>query len=176
MTLESISSRELTLKSISIWEDGWFLLTSGDFEKGHFNAMTISWGSIGVIWSKPFVQVVVRPSRYTYTFMSKYPDFTVCAFGEEYREALQLLGSKSGRDLDKITASNLTLIRSQVVRAPSFFEANLILECRKLYQAPLIPENFLTSEIEKCYSANDYHTSYFGEILAIFGDRIRYVC
>jgi flavin reductase (DIM6/NTAB) family NADH-FMN oxidoreductase RutF len=174
MLLESISNNEFTLRSISAWEDAWFLLTCGDFEKGQFNAMTISWGSIGVIWNKPFVQVVVRPTRYTYTFMEKYPDFTVCAFGEEYRKALQLLGSKSGRKMDKISASKLTPIRSQVVSTPSFAEANLVLECRKIYQAPFLPASFLDPDIENCYSVNDYHTSYFGEILKISGDRSKY--
>ena len=176
MILESINVNEFTLKSISAWEDGWFLLTCGDFEKGHFNAMTISWGSVGVIWNKPFVQVVVRPTRYTYSFMQKYPDFTVCAFSEEYRKALKLLGSKSGRKMDKISTSKLTPIRSQIVSAPSFAEANLVLECQKMYQASFIPDNFLDPDIAKCYSTNDYHTSYFGEILKIYGDRSQYAC
>lgn len=176
MTVESISTTEFTLRSISAWEDAWFLLTCGDFEKGHFNAMTISWGSIGVIWNKPFVQVVVRPTRYTYIFMQKYPDFTVCAFGEEYRKALRLLGSKSGRKIDKISASKLTPTRSQIVSTPSFAEANLVLECRKMYQAPFLPASFLDPDIEKCYNANDYHTTYFGEILKIYGDRSKYAC
>ncbi len=115
MTNSTISIQELRLKSYSIWEDQWFLLTCGDMDKPHFNSMTISWGSIGVMWNKPFVQVVVRPTRYTFEFMQKYPDFTVCAFPETYRKQLSLLGSESGRDGDKIARSGLTpLVGSQV--------------------------------------------------------------
>ena len=36
--------------------------------------MTVSWGSMGMIWNKPFIQVVVRPQRHTFEFMEKYPD------------------------------------------------------------------------------------------------------
>jgi flavin reductase (DIM6/NTAB) family NADH-FMN oxidoreductase RutF len=136
--------------------------------------MTVSWGSIGMIWNKPFVQVVVRPTRYTFGFMQTFSDFTLCAFDEEYREALSLLGSKSGRDFDKISSSKLTPIPSQKVSAPAFAEANLVIECRKIYQASFNPEHFIDPEIVKCYTENDFHTSYFGEILSIEGDRSVY--
>lgn len=174
MKRQPISNQEFTLRSISAWDDAWFLLTSGDFEKGHYNTMTVSWGSIGMIWSKPFVQVVVRPTRHTYGFIQTFPDFTLCAFNEEYREALRLLGSKSGRDFDKILDSKLTPVKSQKISAPAFAEANLIIECRKIYQAPFDPKNFIDPEIEMCYSQKDYHTAYFGEILFIEGDRSSY--
>ena len=174
MIREPITNQELTLRSISAWDDAWFLLTSGDFEKGQYNTMTISWGSIGMIWSKPFVQVVVRPTRHTYGFVQTFPDFTLCAFNEEHREALRLLGTKSGRDFDKISSSKLTPIPSKKVAAPAFAEANLVIECRKVYQAPFNPEHFIDPEIEKCYSESDYHTCYYGEILSIEGDRSAY--
>jgi flavin reductase (DIM6/NTAB) family NADH-FMN oxidoreductase RutF len=174
MSCEPISVQELALKSISIWDDQWFVLTAGDFEKKQFNSMTVSWGSIGIIWRKPFVQVVVRPTRYTFGFIESFPDFTVCTFPEDYRQALQLLGTISGRDLDKISAAKITPVKSQVVAAPCFDEANLIIECRKIYSEKFTPLRFLSPEIEKCYEANDYHTSYFGEIMAIRGDRSLY--
>ena len=174
MMREPITNQEFTLRSISAWDDTWFLLTSGDFEKGQYNTMTVSWGSIGMIWSKPFVQVVVRPTRHTYGFMQTFPDFTLCAFDEKHREALRLLGTKSGRDFDKISSSKLTPVHSQKVAAPAFAEANLVLECRKVYQSPFNPEHFIAPEIEKCYSESDYHTCYYGEILFIEGDRSAY--
>ena len=85
-----------------MFDEQWLLLTGGDFARGKFNAMTISWGSLGIIWGRPFVQVVVRPTRYTHEFMERFDTFTVTAFPERHRRALNLLGSKSGRDGDKI--------------------------------------------------------------------------
>ncbi len=176
MIREPITNQEFILRSISAWDDGWFLLTSGDYKKGQYNTMTISWGSIGMIWSKPFVQVVVRPTRHTYGFIQTFPDFTLCAFDEKHREAMRLLGTKSGRDFDKIASSKLTLIASKKVAAPAFAEANLVIECKKVYQSPFNPVHFIDPEIEKCYSESDYHTCYYGEILFIEGDRSLYTC
>lgn len=174
MIRELIRNDELTLKTISTWDNDWFLLTAGDFELGKFNSMTISWGSIGVIWRKPFVQVVVRPTRYTHEFIENYPDFTICAFDEKFRKILNRMGAKSGRDIDKIGKSGLTPVSSKVVRAPSFEEAHLIIECRTIYKAPFDPKLFISSEIESCYPAKDYHTCYYGEIMNIEGDRTLY--
>ena len=48
----------------SIISKRWLLLTAGEFAPGKFNSMTISWGSVGEIWNRPFFQVVVRPQRF----------------------------------------------------------------------------------------------------------------
>jgi flavin reductase (DIM6/NTAB) family NADH-FMN oxidoreductase RutF len=161
-----INPNELKEKLHGIWDVNWLLLTSGDFEEGKFNTMTVSWGSFGTIWNIPFTQVVVRPTRYTYTFMEKYPTFTLCSFPEKYRNSLQLLGSKSGRYSDKINESGLTPVKSSVVAAPSFKEADLIFECKKIYWDDIKPSNFIESWIDDNYN-NDYHRIYFGQILNI---------
>lgn len=174
MVNSSINIKEIRLKSFSIFDDNWFLLTCGDMEKHQFNTMTISWGSIGIMWNKPFIQVVVRPTRYTFEFMQEYPDFSVCAFPESFRKALSLLGSESGRDGDKIAKSGLTPISGSKINSPVFKESNLIFECRKIYSDVFRPQQFIDPEIERVYENNDYHTIYYGEVLAITGDRTLY--
>ncbi len=145
------------------------LLTVGDFSKGHFNTMTIGWGSIGTMWNYPYVSVVVRPTRYTYEFMEKYEDFTVSAFPAEYKRALSYLGTRSGRDEDKLAATNLTPTASLKVQSPSFEESELTIECRKIYTSDFDPSRFVDPEIDKNYPVKDYHRVYYGEILQIFG-------
>jgi flavin reductase (DIM6/NTAB) family NADH-FMN oxidoreductase RutF len=145
------------------------LLTVGDFSKGHFNTMTIGWGSIGTMWNYPYVSVVVRPTRYTYEFMEKYKDFTVSAFPAEYKRALTYLGTRSGRDEDKLAATNLTPTASVKVQSPSFEESELTIECRKIYTSDFDPSRFVDPEIDKNYPVKDYHRVYYGEILQIFG-------
>ena len=174
MANSEIAFKDLRVRSYNLFENQWLLLCSGDYKSGKLNAMTIAWGSIGSMWSKPFVQVVVRPSRYTYEFMNEYPGFTVTAFPKEYRKALALLGAKSGRDSDKITEAGLTPIASQKIAAPTFKEANLTLECEKNYWADMNPEQFLKEEIFQKYPEKDYHRIYFGEIVAIHGDTSLY--
>lgn len=166
-----ISIDELRLNAHAIWGGQGLLLTSGDLAAGKFNCMTIGWGSIGVMWNRPFIQVVVRPTRYTDEFMQAYADFTVCAFPETYSKALQLLGTKSGRDGDKIAQAGLTPCAGTVAAAPAFAEANLVLECRKMYADVIRPESFIDPAIDRNYSLKDYHRVYFGEVLAISGDR-----
>lgn len=169
MTRTEIEPGMLRLNVHHIWAEQWMVLTAGDFRKAHFNSMAVGWGSIGTMWGKPFVQVVVRPVRYTYEFMEKYDTFTLCAFPENCRKAVALLGSKSGRDGDKIKSSGLTPIRSAKVAAPGFDEAELILECRKMYYDDVDPTRFADASIQSNYPKRDYHRVYFGEILAAFG-------
>ncbi len=169
MILTEIPFDKFVARSIDIWSSKWFILTAGDYEKGHYNAMTVAWGSVGVMWKKPFVQVVVRPTRNTYSFMEQYDTFSLCTFPEELRKALQLIGTKSGRDGDKISAAGLTIQASKNIAAPSFAEAELILECRKTYWDDLEPAHFLNDHIDTNYPKKDYHRIYFGEIITISG-------
>lgn len=152
----------------------WLLLCAGEYASGHFNAMTISWGSYGQIWDRMFFQVVVRPTRYTYEFMERYDTFTLSAFTpEKYRKALSLLGSRSGRESDKISLAGLTPVPSYRVAAPSFAEAYLVIECRKIYWQDLDPSHFLDPAIEENYPRRDYHRIYFGEILVVSQGALR---
>ena len=160
----------LTVSTHHLWATQWLLLTSGDFREGRFNTMTVAWGSLGTMWGKPFAQVVVRPSRYTYQFMEEYDTFTLCAFPNAQRPALNLLGSRSGRDGDKIHAAGLTPTAAACVAAPAFAEADLVIECRKIYWDDLKPDHFIDPGIEKNYPKGDHHRIYFGEVLAVSGE------
>ena len=171
MTRKQIPFDEFLVKAHHLWAQQGLLLTAGDFAAGQFNTMTVGWGSLGTMWGKPFAQIVVRPIRYTYEFMERYDTFTLCAFPENHRQALQLLGTKSGRDGDKIAETGLTPIASTQVAAPGFAEARLIVECRKIYWADMDPAHFLDPNIEKNYPQKNYHRIYFGQIVAIWEDK-----
>lgn len=164
---QPIALRDLTLRPLPLWRE--LLLTAGDHASGDFNAMTIGWGFLGAMWNLPVMQVVVRPSRYTYEFMERHRDFTVCAFGRQHSPALNLLGTLSGRDGDKIAQSGLTPIPSQIVSAPSYSEAELVFECRTIYWNDLEPAHFLIPEIHEKYPEGDFHRMYYGQILQVSG-------
>jgi len=168
--MKPIPFDDLLVKSHHLWDSQWLALTAGDFATKKFNTMTVAWGSLGTMWGKPFAQVVVRPTRYTYEFLEAYDSFTLCGFPKAYRAALQLLGSRSGRDGDKLFEAGLTPIASTTVAAPGFAEAELIIECRKIYWDDFKPAHFLSDRIEKHYPKKDYHRIYFGEITAILGE------
>jgi flavin reductase (DIM6/NTAB) family NADH-FMN oxidoreductase RutF len=171
MEREQIALSRLRLSVYRSWTDDWFLLTCGDHGAGRYNTMTIGWGALGCMWKKPMILVVVRPQRYTRQFMDRYPDFTVCHFPSGFEEALNYCGSHSGKDLNKIEGCGLTPLASQTIDSPGFQEADLILECTKMYFDDFKSENFLADFIAGNYPARDYHRMYLGEIKAAFGTR-----
>lgn len=168
--LKRIKYKDLEVDIFRLFEDQWFLLSAGDYKKGDFNTMTVAWGSLGIMWSVPFAQAVVRPTRHTYHFMNAYHDFTLCAFPEKFKKDLSYLGSHSGRDEDKIAKTSLTPCASDHIKAPSFEEAELIFECQKIYEQDMNPEQFLEDFIHTKYKENDYHRIYFGKVLSILSD------
>lgn len=144
----------------------WMLLSAGDREKA--NTMTVSWGGLGVLWGKNVATVYVRPQRYTYEFMEKGEYFTLSFLGEEWREALKLCGSKSGREVDKFQSSGLTLAYG-AGDAPYLQEAQVVLVCKKLYFDDIEPSHFLDGDIDgKNYPGKDYHRMYIGEIVEAY--------
>ncbi|MBU1698748.1 MAG: flavin reductase [Candidatus Eisenbacteria bacterium] len=169
MIRREIPFGKFLVKPHDLWGRQSMLLTSGDFKKRDFNTMTVGWGSFGTMWQLPFAQAVVRPTRHTFEFMERHNSFTLCAFPREYREKLTLLGTKSGRDGDKIAEAGLTPIPSKTIDAPGFEEAELIIECRKIYWDDMQPDRFLHPSTESHYPAKDYHRIYFGEIRAVYG-------
>lgn len=152
---EEVKDNPFTL----IGKDG-MLVTAG--EPASFNTMTASWGGLGVLWGKNVCFSVIRPVRYTYTFIERSDAYTLCFFEERYKDALTLCGTKSGRDTDKVAATGLTPALDD---GPIYFrEARLVFQCRKLYFQDLIPANFKDRALETFYPQKDYHRLYVGEI------------
>lgn len=145
------------------YDKKWALLTAGDKDK--FNTMTISWGGLGTLWNKPVATVYVRTSRYTNEFMKDNDYFTVSFYPEECKKVLGVLGSKSGRDMDKIHESGLT--PKEVENGVTFAEAEVTLVCKKMICQRLEPTN-MTPEIAKQFYENEAeHDMYVGEVVAI---------
>ena len=102
-----IDPKELNQNVFSMIGEQWMLVTAGTAER--CNTMTASWGGLGVLWGKPVATVYIRPQRYTLEFVEREDCFTLSFFGEEYRKALALCGSKSGRDVDKVKECGFTV-------------------------------------------------------------------
>lgn len=140
---------------------GWMLITAG---RDKCNAMTASWGGLGVMWNKNVAFVVVRPQRYTKEFLDAEAAFSLSFLGDEHRKALTYLGSVSGRDEDKMTRCGLTVAREDGV--PYFTEAHTVLICAKLFAQPYDPAAFLDRDMMATqYPNKDFHTLYIAEIV-----------
>jgi len=140
------------------------LITAGT--KDHFNTMTASWGTCGVLWNMPVAICFVRPQRYTFQFMEKHGFFTLSFLGEEHMDIMQFCGSYSGRDVDKIATTGLKPLVTKTGNI-YFEQARLVLECRKIYADRINPDRFIIPEIkDSIYPARDYHKFYIGEIIS----------
>lgn len=163
-----IAVEELALQPFTAFEPDGVVLVSGSGVE-HANPMTISWGMFGIMWKRPVMMVMVRPTRHTWSFINSCADFTVNWLAEEHYEALNICGNRSGRDINKFEASGLHPQAASVTAAPVIAESTLSLECRLLYKDNLLPERFVSPKLQQLYTAGDYHGLFFGEIVAATG-------
>lgn len=144
----------------------WMLVTAGDRSK--YNTMTASWGGIGFVWNKPAATVYIRPQRYTEEFVEVQERLSLSFLPERYRAALTYCGSHSGRDEDKMAHAGLTA-EFTAAGTPVVAEAELILECRKMYKGRLEPEGFTEPRlIGQWYPERDFHYLYICEIEKVY--------
>ena len=132
------------------------------------NTMTIGWATIGYIWQRPVFMVAVRDSRYTFTLLEKSDNFTVTIpAGDEQNQAVAYCGTKSGRDFDKFKECNLLPKQARCTESPIIDIPGIHYECKIVYKSAM-DNAFLDNGLEKLYPKKDYHTLYFGEILASY--------
>ena len=140
MEFKEIKTGELLFNPFNKIGKEWMLIAAGDEKK--FNAMTASWGGFGFLWNKPVVYIFIRPERFTFEFLEKEENFSLCFFDESQRHALNLLGKVSGRDRDKIAESGLHPYFTPA-GVPAFEEAKMVLQCKKLYASMLEADHFI---------------------------------
>ncbi len=144
---------------------------------GKANSMTISWGSVGIEWMRPIFVTYVRTGRYTHELLEKNGEFTVniALPGSKVNKIKGYVGTKSGRDEDKLAALGLNLVDGEQVNVPAIAELPMTLECKVVYKQDQdlskmpaeFVEKFYPQDVDSSYhSANkDTHTMYFGEIV-----------
>ena len=161
---QTIDPKKLDKNLFSLLGDRWALVTAGTAEQ--CNTMTVSWGGTGILWNQPVVTIYLRPQRYTKEFVDREEYFTLAFFGPEHHDHLALCGSKSGRDVDKVTECGFT-VKTAPCGAPYFEEAELVLVCRKRFAQPMDPDLIPQDIKTKWYPNDDHHTLYIGEILEV---------
>lgn len=159
-----ISYYDFMINPIDRMKNDWFLITSGN--QDCFNSMTASWGGIGHLWNENVAFLFVRPQRFTHTFIENYDTLTISFFTKNYRKALALLGSKSGKDTSKIEESGLTPMKFHSSMA--YKEAEYVLVCKKLYCHTISEENMLGKELLEHYPNHDFHSMYIVKIENIY--------
>lgn len=146
------------------------VITAG--KKDHYNSMTASGGGLGMLFKKPTTWCLLRADRYTLELIQKEQTYTLSYFPNEYKEQILFLGSKSGRDSEKMKEVELTHIQTPSGNI-SFAEARLIIECKLTQITTPNPDDFHSQEaidyINEAYKeASDYRKYVFGEITHVW--------
>ncbi|RHM54637.1 flavin reductase family protein [Mitsuokella sp. AF33-22] len=160
MALKEVSPYEFKESAFQVIGKDWLLVT-GEYED-KANAMTASWGGLGIMWGKPVAYIFIRPSRYTKEFVDKAEGLSLSVFPETYRKMMSYFGTVSGRDEDKIQKAGLTVLHDD--GRTYYQEARVTMLCRKLYAQELKKECFIDKSCDEKWYDNDYHTMYVVEI------------
>jgi len=135
--------------------------------RGRPNVMTASWGAMGVFWSKPIFIAPIRKSRYTHACIRKTGDFTLNVLPGKLADLAMFCGTVSGRDHDKFAEAKLTPAPALRVRSPIVEECVLHYECRVVHANAVVPEALLRDIANTHYRDRDYHSYFFGEVVAV---------
>lgn len=166
--MKEISPLQISENAIELFGKDWALVTAGTYDD--FNTMTVSWGMVGSLWGEPMATVFVRPQRYTHQFFEREGKYTLAFFHPDMRRILGVMGTKSGRDIDKMHYPGLTayeLPSGQI----GFREAKLIIECEVVYSDVFNEADFKDKALlNKIYPARDLHTRYIGRITHVWAE------
>jgi len=137
--------------------------TRGD---GRSNAMTIGWGTVGVIWGLPMWVVLVRPSRHTYSFIEESGVFTVNVPTLEMKDLVTLCGTRSGRDVDKLAETATSM--GAKVPCVTLDDCSVVYECKVVHHNDVLPEILVPDIVSRAYPRGDFHRLYYGQILGTY--------
>ena len=142
------------------------ILLASTRRDGKSNVMTIGWATVGIIWGLPMMLVMVRPSRYTYQFIEDSKLFTVNVPTADMREFVDLCGTRSGRDVDKL--AQVATSTGQKVNCVTIDRCPLVYECQVVHWNDVQPDVLAPEIISSAYSRGDFHRVYYGQIMGTF--------
>lgn len=94
----------------------------------HPNIITVAW--TGIINSDPpLTYISVRPSRFSHDIIEQEGEFVINLTTKTLAFATDFCGVRSGRDIDKFKAQNLTPAACEYVKCPMIAESPVNLEC-----------------------------------------------
>jgi flavin reductase (DIM6/NTAB) family NADH-FMN oxidoreductase RutF len=155
------------VETLSKLENPGLLLLSTN-KAGKSNVMTIGWGLVGTFWRMPVFMIAVRPTRYTHEFIEEGNEFTVNVPTDGMNKIVEYCGTISGRKADKIKECNLTLEKAKKTKTPIIKQCKIHYECKVVHKLQVSPKLVPPDVKQELYPKTDYHTLYFGEILAAY--------
>lgn len=167
---KKISAEEMNDNIFKLVGEDFAIATAG--KENNYNSMVVSGGGFGVLFKKPTTWCIFRSDRYTLEIIKKEHTYTLSYFPNEYKKEILFLGSKSGRNSNKMNEVKLTNIKTPSENI-TFKEARLIIECKLTQITTPNEDDFYNKEakdyIEKEYKNPKHNRKFvFGEILNIW--------
>jgi len=117
------------------------------------NIVTVAW--TGTICSDPALcYISLRKSRHSHAIVMKNKEFVINLTNENLAFATDWCGVKSGRDVNKFAAMQLTAQPASMVQAPLIGEAPLSIECRVQQVVELGTHDMFIAEV-LCVQADE---------------------
>ena len=98
--------------------------------------------------------------------MQKNDTYTLSFYTPAYQDAIQYVGTHSGRDGNKVAGSKLTPITTPS-GSKAFAEAWLIIECKKIATQLLTPSSVTDAAVKAQYP-NKQTEMFVGEIIGVW--------
>lgn len=96
---------------------------------GKDNVFTVGW--VGTVCTKPpMLSISVRPERLSHKYISETMEFTVNMPTSKLTKAVDYVGVRSGKTVDKIKEMNFTMKEGTNVRSPYIDECPVSIECK----------------------------------------------
>ena len=162
--MQKVNALEIVPAVMRQLQGGAFLTVAA---KRQTNVMTIGWALVGILWGKSVMMVAVRNSRHTFDLIEEADSFTVSVPTKDLKKELELCGTMSGRAVDKFKECKLATGKAKKVSSPVLEIPGYHYECRRLYKSALDP-TMMDKALDDLYPKKDYHTLYFGEIVACY--------
>jgi len=128
------------------------VLATAVSKKGKPNIISLAW-AIPASIKPPLFVISVGKTRYTHQLLEETGEYVVNVPTKELADKVQFCGSVSGRSVDKIAKSGLTLKPAKKVKPPIIAECIAHIECKVINKV----------------SAGD-HTLFVGEVLAAYAE------
>ena len=164
--MKIINPKDFGENVFKMFDDSWCLVAA--YDENHsgrpYNAMTASWGALGVLWGKDVCICFVRPERHTFKLLENEKKLSI-AFLDGKREAYAVCGKESGANTDKLAKCGLSTTLLDGI--PVIAESGVALTCKVLYEDDLKEQSFLDSSLLANYATAGYHRMYVCEVVEV---------
>lgn len=167
---KAIDAKDIDQNIFKLLGENYSVITAGT--DSLYNSMTASWGGWGRLYEKQVAWCTLNAGRYTLELIKKEGRYTFSFFDEAYKDQVLFLGSKTGRDSDKMKELKLTKVDTPSGNI-TYKQAFLVLECKLIQQSTINPADAKEVEDKKFLedakkSGKGYHQLLIGDITNVW--------